>query len=64
MKLHYFEQDRADSDDMNLGMAKMQKYVPETCLLGGMVVMGLVDEGKDPCRGCHGPREKCHGRSI
>ncbi len=64
MKPHYFEQDKADSDDMNLGMAKMQGYVPQACLLGGMVVMGLVNEGKDPCKGCNGPREKCHGRSI
>jgi len=62
MKPHYFEQDEVDKDDMALGMAKMQGYVPQTCLLGGMVVMGLVNKRKDPCKGCHGPREKCYGR--
>ncbi len=62
MRPHYFEQDRADSNDMKLGMAKMQGYVPQTCLLGGTVVMGLVSEGKDPCKGCNGPRDKCYGR--
>jgi len=64
MKPHYFEQDEADSDDMNLGMAKMQGYVPKTCLLGGIIVIGLVNKGKNPCKGCNGPRGKCHGRSI
>jgi len=63
MKPHYFEQDKAD-DDMYLDMAKMQGYVPKTCLLGGAVVMGLVNEGKNPCKGCQGPREKCHGQSM
>jgi hypothetical protein len=33
-------------------MAKGQGYVPETCLLGGKLVMGLVNEGKSPCDGC------------
>ena len=62
MKPHYFEQDEVDKNDMALGMAKMQGYIPQTCLLGGIVVMGLVNEGKDPCKGCYGPREKCYGR--
>lgn len=63
MKPHYFEQEKADADDMMLGMAKMQGYVPNACLLGGMVVMAEVRDGKDPCRGCNGPREKCGGRA-
>jgi hypothetical protein len=62
MKPHYFEQDQADADDMMLGMAKMQGYVPQTCLLGGMVVMAETQAGKDACAGCNGPRHKCHGR--
>ena len=62
MKPHYFEQTEADSDDMQLGMAKMQGYVPQTCLLGGMVVMGEVGKGNNPCWGCEGPREKCGGK--
>ena len=39
MKLHYFDQDSADADDMMLGMAKMQGYVPAKCLLYGMDVI-------------------------
>jgi len=61
MKLHYF-QETPDSDDMLLNMAKSQGYVPQSCLLGGQIVMGLVNDGKDPCTGCEGPREKCGGR--
>ena len=62
MKLHYFDDSEADPNDMQLGMAKMQGYVPKTCLLGGAVVMDEVNNGRDPCAGCNGPREKCHGR--
>lgn len=62
MKPHYFDQDKADDDDMFLSMVIMQGYVPSTCLLGGIVVMGLVNEKKDPCKGCNCDRNKCHGR--
>ena len=64
MKLHYFNQEEADSDDTFLSMAKRQGYVPQTCLLGGMVVMAIVKDGKDPCEGCNADRIKCKGRSI
>lgn len=63
MKPHYFNQERADVDDMMLAMSIGQGYVPKTCLLGGRVVLGMVNEGKDPCAGCEGPRERCHGRA-
>jgi len=63
MKPHYFDQDKADDDDMLLGMAKMQGYVPENCLLGGVVVMNEVREGRNPCAECNGPREKCGGKA-
>ncbi len=62
MKVHYFEEETADAGDMQLGMAKMQGYVPQACLLGGMTVMSEVTDGHDPCAGCQGPREKCKGR--
>jgi len=62
MKPHYFDQDEADKDDMFLDMAKMQGYIPQTCLLGGQVVMGLVNEGKSPCKGCNCDRNKCKGK--
>jgi len=63
MKPHYFGQDTADEDDIELKMAKGQGYVPKTCLLGGMLVMGIIRETtKSPCDGCEGPRAKCLGR--
>ncbi len=62
MKVHYFDQDAADVNDIHLGMAKMQGYVPQTCLLGGITVMAEVQAGKSPCAGCNGPREKCKGK--
>lgn len=64
MKPHYFEQDEPDSDDMQLGMAKTQGYVPQGCLLGGMVVMAEINAGRDPCSGCNCPREKCGGNPL
>ena len=63
MKPHYFEQEHADTDDTLLEIAKGQGYVPQTCLLGGAVVMGIINTGKNPCRGCNGPRNKCNGQS-
>ena len=62
MKPHYFNQISPDEDDIMLGMAIMQGYVPKTCLLGGIIVMGLVEKGENPCNGCEGPRHKCKGR--
>jgi len=62
MKLHYFNQDKADEDDILLRMCKEQGYVPDTCLLGGQTVWGAGLHGKDPCTGCHCDRLKCLGR--
>ena len=62
MKPHYFEQGKADINDIHLEMAKAQGYVPTTCLLNGVVVMAEVREGRDPCAGCKGERSQCHGR--
>jgi len=61
-KLHYFEEEQADPNDHLLNMAKQQGYVPQTCLLAGMIVIVLVNEGKDPCFGCACDRSKCKGR--
>lgn len=63
MKPHYFDQDKPDSDDMFLKMAIGQGYVPQGCLLGGQLVMRLINSGNDPCKGCEGDRIKCNGRS-
>lgn len=62
MKPHYFNQEEADQDDLLLNMAKGQGYVPPLCLLGGQTVMGLVNQGKDPCQGCNCDKSKCQGR--
>ena len=61
MKLHYFDQGSADDSDWHLKMAIAQGYVPKTCLLGGMTVMHEVNQGRNPCDGCAGPREECLG---
>lgn len=61
MKLHYFDQEKADPDDILLEMCKGQGYVPETCLLGGMTAWAEVQENKSPCDGCNCERAKCHG---
>lgn len=61
-RLHYFDQAEADASDFLLGMAKMQGYVPEKCLLGGAVVMAEVTASRNPCWGCSGPRDRCGGK--
>lgn len=62
MKPHYFDDEKVDRDDALLQLCVQQGYVPPTCLLGGIVVWVEVKDGRDACAGCHGPREKCHGR--
>jgi len=62
MKPHYFNDEKSDSNDVYLGMAKMQGYVPQSCLLGGMTVMTEINAGRNPCDGCSGPRERCGGK--
>lgn len=43
-------------------MAIQQGYVPQKCTLVGIVAMGLVNQGKDPCNGCNESRGICGGR--
>ena len=62
MKPHYFDDPTGAAVDLWLNMAKGQGYVPKGCLLGGEVVMGLVNQGEDPCAGCECLRERCGGR--
>ena len=59
---HYFDMEQAPKDDMELHMCVRQGYVPSGCLLAGHIVWALVKTGKDPCKGCSGPRAKCGGR--
>lgn len=61
--MNYFTEPANSHSDMLLQMATGQGYVPVNCLLGGRVVMALVNEGKDPCKGCEGPRDLSKGRS-
>lgn len=62
MIYHYFDRDKAPEADILLKMAIQQGYVPKTCLLSGEIVMSEINRMADPCAGCNGPREKCHGR--
>lgn len=62
MNFHYFDLDKAPESDILLQMAIDQGYVPHGCLLNGKLVMSEINLGNDPCDGCNGPREKCHGR--
>ena len=61
MKIHYFDQEKSDEDDMLLEMAKGQGYVPKTCLLGGETVMACIQDGLNPCDGCACDKIKCKG---
>lgn len=49
-------------NDIPLKMAIGQGYVPATCYLPGIIVMNLMNEGKDPCNGCNLDRSICKGR--
>jgi len=60
-RLHYFDDETASPSDTLLKMMIQQGYVPATCLLGGRTVWSEISGGFDPCSGCNGPREKCHG---
>ena len=59
---HYFDQEEADPTDHALKMCIHQGYVPASCLLAGMLVLGIIALGDDPCTGCNCDREKCKGR--
>jgi len=62
--LHYFDEEKADPNDIFLNMSIEQGYVPKGCLLVGQMVFGLVKDGIDPCKGCRCDRDKCGGRSF
>lgn len=36
-----------------------QGYVPATCILDGMIIIGLINKGKSPCDGCNANRDIC-----
>ena len=40
-------------EDILLIMAKNQGYVPKECKLNGQIVMGLINQGQNPCKGCN-----------
>lgn len=43
-------------------MCIQQGYVPSTCKMDGQMCWLLIQEGKDPCKGCNNDRVKCNGR--
>lgn len=61
-RIHYFDAPEKAEDDVFLKMCKTQGYVPAGCLLLGNLVWAVVNEGKDPCKGCAGDRAVCGGR--
>lgn len=64
MKVQYFTQQRADADDELLLTFTEKGVVPETCLLGGQMILSILQAGPehDPCEWCAGPRDRCGGR--
>lgn len=43
-------------------MCIQQGYVPPTCKMDGQLCWLLIQEGKDPCKGCMQNRAICNGR--
>lgn len=62
MKAEYFTQFKADQDDYLLHEYIARGFVPVSCLLGGTLVQLSVEEERDPCATCPGPRKRCRGR--
>lgn len=50
-----------EKDDMRELCIK-QGYVPPTCTLNGMLILGLVNKGECPCDGCNANRVVCKGK--
>lgn len=44
-------------------MCVQQGYVPSTCKLDGQLIWLLINDGKDPCKGCNHDRNECNGRN-
>lgn len=36
-----------------LNLCIQQGYVPPNCTLDGIIAFGLIQEGKNPCKGCN-----------
>ncbi|HEC66826.1 MAG TPA: hypothetical protein ENI23_16245 [bacterium] len=64
MNLHYFDNPEAAETDTMLKIVIRQGYVPPKCLLGGLIVLSLINEGKDPRAECNSDRSICRGRPI
>jgi hypothetical protein len=48
--------------DTMLELCIQQGYVPKTCTLNGMLVIGLINKGECPCDGCNANRDICKGK--
>lgn len=64
MKLHYFNQPAADTDDAVLRQAIADQIVPATCLVGGRIIAAARRVEQSPCDNCNGPRERCGGTPL
>lgn len=60
MKLRYDE--LPDADDLLLKDAVERHIVPPGCRMSGAVVLGLHEDGLDPCGSCKYDRDICGGR--
>lgn len=52
-----------ESKDNLRELCIQQGYVPKSCKLDGMLVMGLIQKGENPCWGCNHDRSDCGGCS-
>lgn len=61
---NHFERPADAAADGLLQQCVHQGWVPPGCVLGGELVMVLMNAGRDPCAGCRGPRHRCGGRPF
>ncbi|MBY6842891.1 hypothetical protein [Clostridium botulinum] len=50
-----------ENNDVLREMCINQGYVPSKCKLTGVLIMGLIQKGKNPCWGCNHDRNECGG---
>lgn len=55
-------EDLQGDKDIMLELVIKQGYVPAKCQMNGHMVLGLVNGGQDPCKGCNFDKLICKGR--
>lgn len=60
---YYNDRKEKSKDDVMLKLCKAQGYVPDGCVLAGVLVYSLMQRPPgDPCKGCNENRKNCGGR--